>query len=91
MYTNHFLGLFQANHINIFALLALGDFQVQMIEVGSKYSFASLPVLVLMCASLDLTVRVNGSEFLYHEVFSGSSSAKYLCKTFYLANQLFRM
>lgn len=70
--------------------MVLRSFQVKMIEVGSKTSFVSLPVLVLICASLGFYCPCPFACAFVEEAFTNSSSSIYFCKTLCLTGPLFR-
>lgn len=90
-YTNHLLGLVHINHINVFALLALGGFQVEMIEVGSKTSLVSVPILVLMWVPLGFSCPCQWAWTSTSGALSGSSSSIYFWKIVMLNNSIIEM
>lgn len=89
-YTNHLLGLVHINHINVFALLALGGFQVEMAEVGSKTSLVSVPILVLMWVPLGFSCPCQWAWTSTSGALSGSSSSIYFWKMLRLIIQLLK-
>lgn len=89
-YTNHLLGLVHINHINVFALLALGGFQVEMVEVGSKTSLVSVPILVLMWVPLGFSCPCQWAWTSTSGALSGSSSSIYFWKMLCLIIQLLK-